>query len=155
MAQPICTTHKIIHPVSQTKRRDKKKCKGGTVAYKRIQGGIQSDITLRVTSNFSWYISFLSLHQFDAENNEQQLPFRVETLHGTRSWMLCPKGCFVRSWHHKRYTSVRVQFFKHYCGRRLKFSMKIGNLTASTTTPIVVYNVFGKACDPKLIQSGA
>ena len=116
-----------------------------TVAYKRIQGGIQSDITLRITSNFSWYIAFLSLHQFDPNNTnkEQPLPFRVEKLHGTRSWMVCRKGCFVRSWHHKRYTSVRIQFFKHYCGRRLQFTMQIGDMHAATTTPIVVYNVFG------------
>ena len=105
------------------------------VVKKRIQGGVQPDIALRVTSNFAWTSLQLTLHGC---KSKKQLQFCVEMEHGSKLWSEPAHACIVRSWKHKEYTSVRVQFCREYYGQKIQFKARIGNLSATTETPIVL-----------------
>ena len=107
------------------------------VAYKRIQGGIQADVSLRVTSNFIWKKLFLELRPHGCAS-EKRLPFRVEVKHGSKVWTERCTGCVVQPWQHKDYTSIRVQFCREYYGVRLRFLAHVGKLSATTATPIII-----------------
>ena len=104
------------------------------IAHKRIQGGVQADISLRVKSNFTWNLLTLTLHRC---KSKKRLPFRVEIDHLSKQWSKDCDACIVRSWEHKRYTSVRAQFCKEYYGQQLQFSARVASLIAKTRTPIV------------------
>ena len=110
---------------------------GAAVAYKRIQGGIQPDISLRVTSNFAWKSLWLELRKFGCES-KTRLPFRVEEQYGCKTWTKLCKRCLVKPWKHKQYTSVRVQFCREYYGARLQFVARADNCIAATEVPIVI-----------------
>ena len=107
------------------------------MAYKRIQGGIQPDVSLRVTSNFVWKSLLLELRPYKGES-KTRLPFRVEGEYGSKRWTKLCKRCLVKPWQHKEYTSVRVQFGKGYYGVRLQFIARAQNYTAATEVPIVL-----------------
>ena len=105
------------------------------VVHKRIQGGVQADIALRLTSNFAWTYLKLTLHGGDSK---KKLRFCVEMEHGSKRWSKPVDACMVRSWQHKLYTSVRAQFCKEYYGQKLQFKARIADLSATTETPIVL-----------------
>ena len=106
------------------------------VAYKRIQGGVQPDISLHVTSNFKWSMLSLKLCPYGTPNI--QLPFRVEKRYRSKAWSTNCNSCMVESWVHKPYTIMRVQFCKEYIGVRLQFVARVGDLFAATETPIIL-----------------
>ena len=106
------------------------------IAYKKIQGGIQSDVTLRMASNFAWDSALLLLHYFG--DKHRLLPFRAEKIHGAKVWVEHRSGCFVKSCDDKHFTSVRVQFCKEYYDKPIQFSIKVDESTASTALPIVI-----------------
>ena len=111
------------------------KSTGATVAYKRIQGGIQPDVSLRISGNFQW--KSLSLELRICGSNTR-LPFRVEEEYGSKIWTKLCKRCSVQPWKHRRFTSVRVQFCKQYYGMRLQFMARAENNIAATEVPIVI-----------------
>ena len=106
------------------------------VAHKRIQGGVQADISLRVTSNFPWQRSCLTLHPYGC--SETLLPFRVENKHRSKKWSDNASKFSIQQWTHKRYTSVRVQFCKRYYDQRLQFTFQVEGERAVSATPIIV-----------------
>ena len=110
---------------------------GANVAYKRIQGGIQPDVSLRVSSNFRWKSLWLELRPYGCES-KTRLPFRVEEKYGCKKWTKLCKRCLAKPWQHKQYTSVRVQFCKSYYGMRLQFIARTENYIAATKVPIVI-----------------
>ena len=109
--------------------------RNSNIAHKRIQGGVQADISLRVTSNFTWTCLTLTLHRC---KSKKRLPFRVEIVHHSKEWSKDCDACILRSWNHKRYTSVRVQFCKEYYGQQLEFRARFASVIAKTQTPIVI-----------------
>lgn len=96
---------------------------------------MQPDIALRVTSNFAWTSLQLTLH---GRKYKKQLRFCVEMEHCSKLWSEPAHACIVRSWKHKEYTSVRVQFCREYYGQKIQFKARIAGLSAITETPIVV-----------------
>ena len=111
---------------------------GAAVAYKRIQGGVQPDVSVRITSNFIWDMLSLELRPYGCANSMTRLPFHVEEEYGSKVWTRRCKSCLVQPWQHKQYTTVRVQFCKGYYGMRLQFIARVGKYTAFTKIPIVV-----------------
>ena len=107
----------------------------GDIVYKRIQGGVQADISLRVKSNFEWNRLTLTLHR---RKSQKRLRFRVEIDHRSQEWSEDCDACIVRSWKHKQYTSVRAQFCKEYYGQQLHFRARAEHLVTETHTPIVI-----------------
>ena len=119
----------------QIKRNDVEK----PIAYKRIQGGIQPDITLRMATNLPWDTALLSL-QFYGQRQVlgQSLPFRVEKMHGAKVWAEHWNGCLVKSCEDKLFTRVRVQFCKSYFEKPIQFCVKVEDTSATTALPIVI-----------------
>ena len=110
----------------------------GPVAYKKIQGGVQPDMSLRITSNFSWKRLSLTLRPYRC-TSKKQLPFRVEEKHGSKEWTEQCQDCHVQPWKHKCYTSVRVQFCREYFGTQLEFLVRgQNNVNAATKLPFIV-----------------
>ena len=110
---------------------------GATVAYKRIQGGIQPDVSVRISSNFAWKSLWLELRPYGCES-KISLPFRVEEEYGCKKWTEPSERCLVEPWQHKKYTTVRVQFCKQYYGVRLQFIARAEHYIAATQVPIVL-----------------
>ena len=110
---------------------------GATVAYKRIQGGIQPDVSLRVSSSFRWKSLLLELRPYGGKS-KVRLPFRVEEEYGSKIWNKLCKRSLVKPWQHKQYTCVRVQFCKRYYGVRLQFIARAESCIATTEIPIVL-----------------
>ena len=110
---------------------------GTSVVYKRIQGGIQPDVSLRISSNFPWKSLWLELRPYEGDS-KIRLPFRVEEKYGSKIWTKLCKSCLVQPWKHKQYTSVRVQFCKQYYGVRLQFMARAEHYIAATDVPIVI-----------------
>ena len=106
------------------------------IVHKRIQGGVQADISLRVASNFKWTCLTLTLHTY---KSKKRVRFRVEIGHLSKQWSKDCDASIVRSWKHKQYTNVRVQFCKEYYGQQLQFRARVASLIAAETqTPIVI-----------------
>ena len=130
---PTCTfSYAILYLDIQTKRI------GAAVAYKRIQGGVQPDVSVRITSNFIWEMLSLELRPYGCTENIKRLPFHVEEEYGSKVWTRRCESCLVQPWQHKQYTTVRIQFCKGYYGMRLQFIARVGKHTACTKIPIVV-----------------
>lgn len=115
---------------------------GGGVSYKRIQGGIQPDISLRFTSNIDWKALSLELRPY-GRASKTRFRFRVEEEYGSKVWTKPCKSCVVQPWLHKQYTSVRVQFCKEYYEERLQFTARVqiarvGAFRAVTEVPIIL-----------------
>lgn len=108
------------------------------VVFKKIQGGIQPDISLRLTGNFPWSLVSIVLRPYGGTSNKQ-FPFRAEMKYGSKQWSKRCKNCLVRAWQHKRYTNVRIQFCRDYYGVPLQFIAQAETLCAATTTPIVTF----------------
>lgn len=108
------------------------------VVFKKIQGGIQPDISLRLTGNFPWSLVSIVLRPYGVTSTKQ-FPFRAEMKYGSKQWSKRCKNCLVRAWQHKRYTNVRIQFCRDYYGIPLQFIAQVEGLCAVTTTPIVTF----------------
>ena len=108
------------------------------VIVKRIQGGTKHDITLRLSSTFSWDTATLTLHLYNKPT--ELLPFRVETYLGSRVWIEYATGCVIHADAAPlTYSSVRVQFCKYYYDQPLQFTMTdMEGRTGSTVMPVVI-----------------
>lgn len=124
---------------------------GAAVAYKRIQGGVQPDVSVRITSNFIWEMLSLELRPYGCTENIKRLPFHVEEEYGSKVWTRRCESCLVQPWQHKQYTTVRIQFCKGYYGMRLQFIARVGKHTACTKIPIVV--VKAGICKTRSLQN--
>ena len=107
------------------------------IAYKTVHGGNRSDICLHITSNFPWKSGSLFLHPHGQAFTEQ-LPFHVEQQYNSKKWSKASNSCAVHAWAHKSYTSVRVQFCRDYYGAKLQFTIKTGDISGATVTPIII-----------------
>ena len=109
-----------------------------TVAYKKIRGRYQPDITLFIRSKLKCTILSIALRQHGS-TSYVKLPFRVETEYKSEVWERCTNFS-LRMWPHTSCTPLRVQFCPDYCDNlRVHFVVRVGNLFAITDPPIVVH----------------
>lgn len=112
------------------------------IAYKRIQGGKQPDICLRVTSNFAWQSVSLELREHaptskkHASASKKRFHFRIEKEYGSKVWSKRCKKHLVHNSQSKNHTNIRVQFCREYYGLNLQFFVRTSKHTAMTKLPI-------------------